>query len=85
MSAPLTPLQRTVLNALVVQSWAHAQFGNDEWKSTKDIHAAVEYGTERSWPLSDIAAALRALKRAGLVESRSLGTSGKAWRIKEGA
>lgn len=64
----MTPLELALANAV-----------SHEWQDTHVLRNAVSSRASRP-ALSDVAAALRRLKRAGRVESRALGTNGKAWR-----
>jgi predicted transcriptional regulator len=50
------------------------------WASTLVVRERVEDALGRAVPVPDVAVALRSLRRAGQVESRALGTNGKAWR-----
>jgi DNA-binding HxlR family transcriptional regulator len=48
----------------------------DDWQNTHDLREQIGPST----PMGDVAAVLRQLRRDGLVERTSLGTSGHAWR-----
>jgi hypothetical protein len=77
----LTHLQRAARKVLTDYATAHGHDSALSWVSTVDVTLECAASASRSVLMSDVAAALRALKRAGLVESRSIGTNGKAWRI----
>lgn len=49
---------------------------DDDWQNTHDVRERVGPST----PMGDLAAALRRLRRDGVVERTSLGTNGHAWR-----